>query len=52
MKCDKTKEGYLIHQNNGEFILCKIIEVFNNEEDATNKLVEILTFPKRDTNNI
>lgn len=38
----EVKEGYLIHENNGEFILCKIIKKYDNKEEALKELINKL----------
>lgn len=39
---NEVKEGYLIHENNGQYILCKIIEKYNTKEEAIEKLINKL----------
>lgn len=38
----EVKEGYLIHENNGEFVLCKIIEKYDSKEEAIKELINKL----------
>lgn len=38
----EVKEGYLIHENNGQYILCKIIEKYNDKEKALEELINKL----------
>lgn len=40
---ETSDEGYLIHENKGEFTVCKIIETFNDEDEALAKLLELLS---------
>ncbi|MGL5329473.1 MAG: hypothetical protein ACRDD7_09395 [Peptostreptococcaceae bacterium] len=42
LSVEKPKEGYLVHVSNGEYIVCKILESFDNEEEALDKLVDLL----------
>lgn len=37
------KEGYLIHEVNGKYYLCKIIETYDSQEEAVNELVKAIT---------
>lgn len=39
---DEVKEGYLIHENNGQFILCKIIKKYETKEEAIKELINKL----------
>lgn len=42
LNISEVKEGYLIHENNGEFILCKIIEKYDTKEQALKELINKL----------
>lgn len=45
-KIKDTKEGYLIHTTENKFILCKIIDTYDNKNDAVKALVNILAQKK------
>lgn len=42
----EPKEGYLIHEVNNEFFLCKIIKKYESEDEAIEGLLEVLNKPK------
>jgi len=40
------KNGYLIHQTSTKFILCKILNEYDNQKDANDDLVNLLAHKK------
>ena len=40
----KLREVYLVHEMpNGEHLLCKVLDRYDNDEDATNDLKDLLS---------
>jgi len=37
------KSGYIIHKTDNRYLLCKILNEYNSESDATTVLAELLT---------
>lgn len=48
MKLRKTKtiEGYLMHKTATSYKLCKILNEYDNKEDADKDLIQLLTYNK------
>lgn len=43
---DKYRKGYLIHEGDGNYCLCKILNEYNSEEEAEKDLIDLLTHHK------
>jgi hypothetical protein len=44
---DKNRKGYLIHETDeNHFCLCRILNEYDNEKDAENDLIDLLTHNK------
>jgi hypothetical protein len=44
----QIKNGYLIHQTENKFIICKILNEYNSQQEANNDLVDLLTKKKKE----
>jgi hypothetical protein len=42
LKLKETKEGYLIHETNDKYIVCKIIKECDTKEEALKELIKNL----------
>lgn len=48
MKQIEKKKGYLIHKTATKYILCKVLNEYQSEEEAQEDLINLLTHKKKE----